>query len=150
MNATGAWHRPSLRQVRRAILGTLLVLGGVGAAIVTVLARRAEDIELSRVAAIASLVFVVLIVIFVVPPLTRSARAEASRLDLPLQVTSGGLIFLGIFLIVAFAAWNTGNNLLFLIFSVLASTLFVAWSAARASLRDLVVSARFPDHIFAG
>lgn len=150
VNAMGAWRRPSLRQVGRAILATLLVLGGIGAAIVTVLARRAEDNELSRVAAIASLVFVVLIVIFVVPPLTRSARAEASRLDLPLQVTAGGLIFLGIFLIVAFAAWNTGNNLLFLIFSVLAATLFVAWSAARASLRDLVVSARFPDHIFAG
>src|SRR5256714_10966512 len=39
---------------------------------------------------------------------------------------------------------------LFLIFSVLTSTLFVAWTAARASLRDLVVTARFPDHIFAG
>jgi uncharacterized protein (DUF58 family) len=51
---------------------------------------------------------------------------------------------------VAFAALNTGNNLLFLIFSVLASTVFVAWAAGRASLRDLAVSARFPDHIFAG
>src|SRR5207248_6664693 len=30
------------------------------------------------------------------------------------------------------------------------STLFVSWVAARASLRDLTVSARFPDHIFAG
>jgi uncharacterized protein (DUF58 family) len=80
----------------------------------------------------------------------RSARAEAGRFDAPFQFTSGGVIFLGIFLVVAFSAWNTGNNLLFLIFSLLASTLFVAWSAARASLRDLVVSARFPDHIFAG
>jgi uncharacterized protein (DUF58 family) len=30
------------------------------------------------------------------------------------------------------------------------STLFVSWAAARAALRDLNVSARFPDHIFAG
>jgi len=135
---------------RNAILGTLLVAGGVAVAVVTTLARRSGDWELVRIGAISSLVFVALITIFVVPPLLRSARAEVARLDPPFQVTTGGLIFIGIFLSVAFAAYNTGNNLLFLIFSVLASTLFVAWSAARATLRDLVVSARFPDHIFAG
>src|SRR5205085_11219456 len=32
---------------------------------------------------------------------------------------------------------------------LLCSTLFVGWIAARAALRDLTVSARFPDHIFA-
>jgi uncharacterized protein (DUF58 family) len=80
----------------------------------------------------------------------RSARAEVSRFDLPLQTTKGGIIFIGILGIVAFAAWNTGNNLLFMVFSLLAATLFVSWAASRASLRDLVVSARFPDHIYAG
>jgi uncharacterized protein (DUF58 family) len=58
-------------------------------------------------------------------------------------------VFLVIIVVVGFAAWNTGNNLLFLVFSLLMSTLFVGWIAARASLRDLNVSARFPDHIFA-
>lgn len=139
-----------MRVWRNAILGTLLVAGGVIVAAVTSWARRSGDWELARMGAITSLVFVALITIFVVPPLLRSARAEVGRLDPPFQVTTGGLIFIGIFLSVAFAAYNTGNNLLFLIFSVLASALFVAWSAARASLRDLVVSARFPDHIFAG
>ncbi len=139
-----------LRAWRNAILGTLLVGCGLVVAVVTSWARQSGDWELARMGAIASLVFVALITIFVVPPLLRSARAEVGRLDPPFQVTTGGLIFIGILLSVAFAAYNTGNNLLFLIFSVLASTLFVAWSAARASLRDLVVSARFPDHIFAG
>jgi uncharacterized protein (DUF58 family) len=69
---------------------------------------------------------------------------------LPIEVTNGGGIFLIILMVVAFAAWNTGNNLLFLIFSLLCSTLFVGGVAARSSLRDLIVSARFPDHIFAG
>ncbi|MGH9960904.1 MAG: DUF58 domain-containing protein, partial [Pyrinomonadaceae bacterium] len=55
-----------------------------------------------------------------------------------------------IIVVVVFAAWNTGNNLLFLVFSLLVSALFVGWAAARTSLRDLIVSARFPDHIFAG
>ena len=128
----------------------LLVLAGLGTALVAVIARRTEDAELATIAAIASLVIVLLIIIFVLPPLVRSARAEVARLNLPLEVTLGGMIFLGILVTVAFAAWNTGNNLLFLVFSVLTSTLFVSWTAARTSLRDLVVSARFPDHIFAG
>lgn len=140
----------SFRAWRNAILGTLLVLAGLGTALVTMLARRAEDTGLASVAAIASLVIVLLIFILILPPLFRSAREEVSRLDFPLEVTSGGGIFLAILAIVAFAAWNTGNNLLFLVFSVLASTLFVAWAAARSALRDIVVSARFPDHIFAG
>src|SRR5688572_180583 len=134
----------------RTALGTLVVLSGVGAAAITVLARRGGDWELTRLGAVASLVFAVLIVVFVVPPLARSARAEAARFDLPFQVTGGGVVFVSIYMVVAFAAWNTGNNLLFLVFSVLSSTLFVALTAGRASLRDLVVTARFPDHIFAG
>ena len=121
-----------MRAWRNAILGTLLVAGGVVVAGVTSWARRSGDWELARMGAITSLVFVALITIFVVPPLLRSARAEVGRLDPPFQVTTGGVIFIGIFLSVAFAAYNTGNNLFFLIFSVLASALFVAWSAARA------------------
>jgi uncharacterized protein (DUF58 family) len=140
----------SLKRWRNTILGTLVVLSGVGAAALTVLARRSGDWELTRLGAIASILFAVLIVIFVVPPLARSARAEAARLDLSFQVTGGGVVFVCIYTVVAFAAWNTGNNLLFLVFSVLSSTLFVALTAGRVSLRDLVVTARFPDHIFAG
>src|ERR671921_951106 len=139
-----------LKGWRNTVLGALVVLSGVSAAAITVVARRGGDWELTRLGAIASLLFALLIVIFVVPPLARSARAEAARLDLGIQLTAGGVVFVGIYAVVAFAAWNTGNNLLFLIFSVLTSTLFVAWSAGRVSLRDLAVSARFPDHIFAG
>jgi uncharacterized protein (DUF58 family) len=134
----------------RALAGTLMVAGGAATAGVTWWARQTGDWEAARWGALVSLGFVALITIFVEPPLLKSARLEVSRFDPAFQVTAGGGILVGIFLVVAFAAYNTGNNLLFLIFSVLASTLFVAWAAGRASLRDLVVSARFPDHIFAG
>src|SRR6201986_3071700 len=101
--------------LRNTLLGTLVVLSGVSAAVITGVARRGGDWELTRLGAIASLLFALLKVIFVVPPLARSARAEAARLDLGLQVTAGGVVFVGIYAVVAFAAWNTGNNLLFLI-----------------------------------
>lgn len=133
----------------RVVLGTLLVLAGLAAALVTVLARRANETGLAGMAAIVSLLIALLLTIFIVPPLARSARVEVSNLDFPFEPTSGGGVFLVIIIVVGFAAWNTGNNLLFLVFSLLCSTLFVGWIAARTSLRDLTVSARFPDHIFA-
>ena len=140
----------ALARWRNAILGTLLVIGGLSAAAVTLLARQSDNYALAAIAAILSLVSAALMLVFVVPPLARSARLEVRQFDLPLEVTSGGAIFVVILVVVGFAAWNTGNNLLFVIFSLLASSLFVGGVAARASLRDLIVSARFPDHIFAG
>lgn len=140
----------SFAKWRNVIAGTLLVMAGLAAALVTIFARNTENYILAGVAATLSLLTAALMLIFLVPPLARSARLEVKRYDLPIEVTSGGGIFLVILLVVAFAAWNTGNNLLFLIFSLLVSTLFVGGVAARASLRDLIVSARFPDHIFAG
>lgn len=134
----------------RPILGTLLVLAGLATAIVTLMARRIGEPQLASVGAVTSLVFVLLIMVLVVPPLARSAFAEVAGRGLPIEVTTGGVIFVVILVVVALAAWNTGNNLLFMVFSIMLSTIFVSWAAARATLRDLTVSARFPDHIFAG
>ena len=133
----------------RVVLGTLLVIAGLASALVTVLARRENESGLAGAAAILSLLIALLLTIFIVPPLARSARVEVANLDVPFEPTSGGGVFLVIIIVVGFAAWNTGNNLLFLVFSLLCSTMFVGWIVARASLRDLTVSARFPDHIFA-
>jgi uncharacterized protein (DUF58 family) len=141
-NPLSSWWRP--------IVGTLLVLAGLATAILTLMARRIGAPELVSAGAIASLVFVLLIMVLVVPPLARSAFAEVAGRGLPVEVTTGGVIFVVILVIVAFAAWNTGNNLLFMVFSIMLSTIFVSWAAARSTLRDLTVSARFPDHIFAG
>ena len=140
---------PQKASMLRVVLGTLLVIAGLTSALVTVLARSNGDNGLAGGAAILSLVIALLLTIFIVPPLARSARVEVANLDVPFEPTSGGGVFLVIIIVVGFAAWNTGNNLLFLVFSLLCSTLFVGWVHAGTSLRDLTVSARFPDHIFA-
>ncbi len=140
---------PERASLLRVVFGTVLVFAGLAAALVTIMARRQNDAAIAGAAAIFSLLIALLLTIFIVPPLARSARVEVANLDFPFEPTSGGGVFLVIIVVVGFAAWNTGNNLLFLVFSLLVSTLFVGWIAARASLRDLTVSARFPDHIFA-
>ncbi len=139
----------SWRDIRNGVFGLIVVFGGLGLAIVTVWAQWANNPRLAGAAAVASLVFVVLILLFVVPPLARSASREFSQIDLPIELTSGGLIFLGIVTIVAFAAWNTGNNLLFLVLSFLLATLVVSFVLGGANLKKLEAKVRFPEAIFA-
>jgi len=139
-----------LSRWRNAILGSLLVFAGLATAVLTLLARRFDAAALASLGAVASLLFALLITVLIVPPLSRSAFAEITRRGLPLEITTGGVVFVMALIVVALAAWNTGNNLLFLVFAIMLSTLFVSWSTARVSLRDLTVTAHFPDHIFAG
>lgn len=128
----------------------MVVFGGLGLAFVTLYAQWIGNPTLAGGAAIASLVFVILILFFVVPPLARSASREVAYLDLPLELTTGGLIFLGIIALVGFAAWNTGNNLLFLILSFLLSAFAVSLILGSSNLKKLEARVRFPEAIFAG
>ncbi len=140
----------SLRDLRNAFLGLSVVIGGVGLALLTVYARQTNNPKLAGFAAITSLVFVVIIIFFIVPPLARSASAEASQLNLPFEFTTGGAVFLGLLVVVGFAAWNTGNNLLFLVLAFLVSALIVSFFFGNFALKKLDVKMRFPDTIFAG
>ena len=139
----------SLRDLRNAALALIVVFGGLGLAIFTFWAHRSGNVQLSGIAAGASLVFILLILIFVVPPLARNASAEASQLNLPFEFTSGGAVFLVLLVIVAFSAWNTGNNLLFLVLSFLLTALIVGFFAGNLCLKKLDVKMRFPETIFA-
>jgi uncharacterized protein (DUF58 family) len=64
-------------------------------------------------------------------------------------MTGGGGIFFILLVIVGFAAWNTGNNLLFIVLSFLLSALIVAFLIGTFCLRRLDVKMRFPEAIYA-
>ena len=132
------------------MVGLFVVFGGIGLSVMTLIAHRKGEVELAGLAALLSLVFVLLILVFVVPPLARNATAEVAQMDLPLDLTAGGLIYTGLVLIVAFAAWNTGNNILFLILSLLIAVVIVGAVAGSLSIRGLDVKLRLPEFIFAG
>ena len=139
----------SLRDFRNALLGLAVVFGGLGLAFFTLWAHRTGNPRIAGIAAAVSLVFVLLILIFVVPPLARNASAEASQMNLPFEFTVGGALILGLIVIVGFSAWNTANNLLFLILSFLTAALVIGFFAGSACLKRLDVKMRFPETIFA-
>jgi uncharacterized protein (DUF58 family) len=140
----------SFRDVRNIAVGLFVVLGGIALAFLTLYAHRNSNPTLAGIAAVTSLVFVLILLIFVVPPLARNASKEASQLNLPFEFTVSGAVFLGLMAIVAFSAWNSGNNLLFLVLSFLTAAMVVGFFAGGSSLKKLDVRMRFPETIFAG
>ena len=139
----------SFRDIRNGVLGSIVVFGGIALAILTLYASQTNP-QLAGILAGVSLAFVLLILIFVVPPLARNAGREASQMNLPFEFTGGGAVMLGLLIIVGFSAWNTGNNLLFLILSFLAAAMVVGFFAGSISLKKLDVKMRFPETIFVG
>lgn len=140
----------SIRDLRNAALGIVVIFGGIGLSILTLYAHETGRIRLAGISAGLSLVFVLLILIFVVPPLARNAGREASQMNLPFEFTTGGAIMLVLIMIVGFSAWNTGNNLLFLVLSFLIATMIIGFFAGSICLKKLDVKMRFPEAIFAG
>lgn len=74
--------------------------------------------------------------------LQRLARAFRQRRKV--RVTREGKYFVGITFGVGFAAINTGNNLLYLLFGLLLSLVLVSAVLSELSLRDLTVTRRLP------
>ncbi len=140
----------NFRDIRNAVLGLVVVFGGLGLAAFTLWAQHTGDTRLAGFAAAASIVFVLLIFVFVIPPLARSASTEASQMNLPFEFTLGGAAILGLIAIVGFSAWNTGNNLLFLVLSLLVASLVVGFFAGNVCLKKLDVKMRFPETICTG
>ena len=144
MNLKLASQLFSLRDLRNAALGVVVVFGGLGLSGLTLWAHQTGNIRLAGISAGASLVFVLLILIFVVPPLARNAGREASQMNLPFEFTTGGAIMLVLILIVGFSAWNTGNNLLFIVLSFLIAAMIVGFFAGSICLKKLDIRMRFP------
>ncbi len=139
----------SFRDIRNGLLGLIVVVGGLALAAVTLWAHQTGNVRLAGITAAVSLGFVLLILIFVIPPLARSASAEASQMDLPFEFTTGGAVYLGLLMIVGLAAWNTGNNLLFIVLAFLTSAFIVGFFIGNFCLKKMDVKMRFPETIFA-
>jgi uncharacterized protein (DUF58 family) len=66
-----------------------------------------------------------------------------------LRITGAGWRFLGLTLIVGFAAMNTGNNLLYLVFGAMLSFITASGILSELMLRRMSLSRTFPQHLFA-
>lgn len=139
---------------RRALIDFLLTLLLLGAAFVLALASAAlgpTDVVLAAACSLGALVLALGGGLYIVPKLARRVHWEfANSLSLRTTITGDGLIFLSVVVIIGVAAWNTENNLLYLILATMLAFIVASGAVARQMLRDLAVKLRFPDFLFAG
>ena len=67
-----------------------------------------------------------------------------------LRITTAGAIYIGVTLLLGFAAVNTGNNLLFLIVAALLAFMAVSGVSGWQNIKGLRAAIEFPDEIYAG
>jgi uncharacterized protein (DUF58 family) len=138
------------RQAWRDFFITLFLLGiAFVIALLSSIAAQQNMTRLAAVAAAISLLLAVIGAIYIVPRLARKVQLEFLRFAVRTTVTVEGLFFVVLLVVIGFAAWNTANNLLYLILSAMLAFLITANLMSRLSLADLSIQLRFPDHIFA-
>jgi uncharacterized protein (DUF58 family) len=139
------------RQAWRDFFITVFFLGlAFIIALLSSVAADQHNTQLAAVAAAISLVLAMIGALYIIPRLARNVRLELLRFAIRTSVTIEGLLFIVFLMIIAFAAWNNGNNLLYLVLSAMIAFLIAANMLARISLADVSIQLRFPDHIFTG
>ena len=139
------------RQAIRDFLITVFFLGlSFIIAMLSTVAADENEGQLAAIAAAISLLLAAVGALYIVPRLARNIRFEMMRFAVRTSVTVEGVLFVVFLVVIGFAAWNTTNNLLYLVLSAMAAFLVAANLIGRASIADVSVQLRFPDHIFAG
>ncbi|MEK6303478.1 MAG: DUF58 domain-containing protein [Acidobacteriota bacterium] len=139
------------RQAWRDFFITVFFLGlAFIIALLSTVASEQGRFLLAPVAAGISLLLALIGALYIIPRLARNVRLEILRFAIRTSVTVEGLMFIVFLVVIGFAAWNAGNNLLYLVLSAMLAFLIAANFLARISLVDIAVQLRFPDHIFAG
>jgi uncharacterized protein (DUF58 family) len=139
------------RQAWRDFFITVFFLGiAFVIALLSSVAAEQQNTRLAAIAATISLLLALVGALYIIPRLARNIRLEFLRFAIRTSVTVEGLLFIVFLIVMGFAAWNTGNNLLYLLLSAMMAFLVAANLIARISLAEVSVQLRFPDHIFAG
>ena len=139
------------RQAWRDFFITVFLLGlAFIIALFSSVAADQHSTQLAAIAAAVSLILALIGALYIIPRLARNVRLELLRFAIRTSVTIEGLLFIVFLIIIGFAAWNNGNNLLYLVLSAMLAFLIAANMLARVSLADVSIQLRFPDHIFTG
>lgn len=137
------------KSFRFTLISILLTVAAIGALMISAVAGQVGDDELASLGSKAALGLALIIVIYVVPRMVRAMKIEYLRSEYSIHVPNAGLVFLAVIMIVTILALSSGNNLLYLVLSMLLSTLVISWVSSRLCLARLSLELRAPEHIFA-
>jgi hypothetical protein len=139
--------RPGVRAffISIAALGIALMLALYSGA-----AAEVGHLGLSVAAALSALVVAGWVAVTLVPVLAKRTPLRWIGYKMEYRITREGWMYLGGIIIVALAALNTGNNLLFLILASLIAIILMSGILSSITLSGVELRLELPEHIFAG
>jgi uncharacterized protein (DUF58 family) len=139
--------RPAVRAFFLSItaLGVALLL-----AIYSGAAAELGNLGVAASSALFALAIAAWVAVTLVPTLAKRTPLRWIGYKIEYRISRAGWLYFGATLLVALAALNTGNNLLFLILACLVSVILMSGILSSISLAGVDLRIELPEHIFAG
>jgi len=134
---------------RRFFLALLALMLALFLALYATALRESGQYKLAAAVAAFSLLLAALVAIRVVPYLARRTALQHWIMKVEYEFTREGAVYLAMIAVIAVAALNTGNNLLFIILSCLLAAILASGLLSRIVLHSLEIELALPDHVFA-
>ena len=138
--------RPGWRNfaISMVALGIALVLALYSAA-----AAEVGQTGLAAASAVVSLVLAGWVSVTIVPALARRTSLRWLTFQIHFRLTREGIVYIGGVFLLALAALNTGNNLVFLILAAMLAGILMSGILSSIVLSGNVLELELPEHIFA-
>src|SRR5215471_9911333 len=136
--------------VRAFFLSMAALSGALLLALYSSAAAELGQILLASTSALVALAIAGWVAVTLVPTLARRTPLRWIGYRIQYKISREGWIYFGGLLLVALAALNTGNNLLFLILACLIALILMSGILSSISLSGVELHLEMPEHIFAG
>jgi uncharacterized protein (DUF58 family) len=142
------------RSDRSALGAFFIALAALAVALLLALysgaAAELGQVALAGASALAALVVAAWVAVTLVPVLAKRTPLRWIGYKMEYRVSRAGWIYMGGILLVALAAMNTGNNLLFLVLACLIAIILMSGILSSVTLSGVEMRLELPEHIFAG
>ncbi len=110
--------------------------------------RESGQYMLAAAIASVSLILAALVAVRVIPYLARRTALDRWMIKLEYEFTRQGAVYLALVAVIAIAALNTGNNLLFIILAWLLAGIVASGVVSRMILAGLELEIKLPERVF--
>ncbi|HKN24709.1 MAG TPA: DUF58 domain-containing protein [Candidatus Acidoferrum sp.] len=145
-----AWEKADRPGVRAFSLSMAALSVAFVLAVYSGAAARMGNLALASATAMSALLVAGWVGVTLVPVLAKRTPLRWITYRMEYRLTREGWVYIGGIVLVALAAINTGNNLLFLILACLIASILMSGILSSLTLAGVELKLHLPEHIFAG
>jgi len=149
-NISQLWAKADRPSVRAFFLSIAALSVALVLALYSGAAAQLGNVVLASASALIALLVAAWVAVTLVPVLAKRTPLRWIGYRMEYKVTRQGWVYVIGIILVALAALNTGNNLLFLILASLIASILMSGILSSVTLAGVELRLQLPEHIFAG